>query len=46
MEQAIKKERFINTIHVFTENDQVYTKRGEYQRSHVPLRWIPVYIPK
>lgn len=46
MEQAIKKQQAINTVHVFTEDNQVYTKKGKYQRFHVPLRWVPVHIPK
>ncbi|MEO0570306.1 MAG: hypothetical protein AAF039_01290 [Bacteroidota bacterium] len=45
MESLIKKQT-INTVHVFTEDNQVYTKKGKYHRSHVPLRWIPVHIPK
>ena len=45
MESLIKKQ-VINTVHVFTENNQVYMKKGRYQRYHVPLRWIPVHISK
>ncbi len=45
MEALIKKQT-IDTVRVFTENNQVYTTKGKYQRHHVPLRWIPVHIPK
>ena len=43
--QSTKKQA-INTIRVFTDDNQVYIKKGKYQRSHVPLRWIPVAISK
>lgn len=43
MEALIKKQS-IAAIRVFTEDDQVYVKKGKYQRHHVPLRWIPVVI--
>ncbi|MEM8927338.1 MAG: hypothetical protein AAGC45_03985 [Bacteroidota bacterium] len=45
MESLVKKQT-INTVHVFTKNNQVYVKKGQYQHHPVPLRWIPVLIPK
>jgi len=45
MESLLKKQA-INTAHVFTEDNEVYMKKGKHQRHHVLLRWIPVYIPK
>ncbi|MEM8509659.1 MAG: hypothetical protein AAF717_17640 [Bacteroidota bacterium] len=45
MQSSIKKQS-INTLRVFTENNQVYVKKGKYQRNHVPLRWVSVVVPK
>lgn len=45
MESSIKKQS-ITVFRVFTENNQVYMKKGKYERLHVPLRWIPVVIPE
>lgn len=46
MEHAIKKQQVIPTKRVFTEGNQVYTHSGRNKRFQVPLRWIPVAIPK
>ncbi len=43
--RSIKKQA-INTIRVFTEDNQVYIKKGKYRRDHIHLRWIPVVVSK
>jgi len=45
METSIKKQA-IKTVRVFIEDEEVYITKGRYQRHHVPLRWVPVVIPK
>ena len=42
MEKTIKKRQSINTLRVYTANNQVYITKGRERRFPVPLRWIPV----
>ncbi len=42
METTIKKRQSINTLRVFTVNNQVYITKGRERSFPVPLRWIPV----
>ena len=44
MEKTIKKRQSINTLRVFTVNNQVYITKGQKRRFPVPLRWIPVSL--
>ncbi|MDT0607505.1 hypothetical protein [Croceitalea rosinachiae] len=43
MKSSFKNQK-INTVWVFTEDNQVFIKKGKYNRNYVPLRWIPVTI--